>query len=81
MQSTSLYTLQGNESNEYIFGIKFYEHFYFEKIATTKKTIFFDTKFLGQANTKNSFWLTILKFGQNHLKALTLLKIDIYFSY
>ena len=34
------------------------------------KNYFFDPTFLGRAN-KNSFWLKILKFGKNHLKALT----------
>ena len=40
----------------------------FENIATTKQTKN-DPKFQGQAN-KNSFWLIILKFAQNHLNTL-----------
>ena len=62
-QSTSLYLSYA------IFGIKFYQNLQFlEKMATN---YFFDPTFLGRANKNDSFWLKILKFGKNYLKALT----------
>ena len=59
---------KGNESKNPFLASNFTKNSnLFRKL---QKKYFLDPTFLGRAN-KNSFWLKILKFGKNHLEALT----------